>query len=102
MALFYRNLREKSGRRGGIAHNCDIHRNPSQIPELAKGWRGKFEVVPGTGGAGRPASRGGAASTLVGRLHSVGAVCSAQLEVEDPGLQFVRQQLVEHMRSQSP
>jgi len=28
----------------------EIFKNPSKIPELANGFRGKFEVVPGTGG----------------------------------------------------
>ena len=49
MALFYRDLWEKnltpmeSLRQAQLT----IYRDPSKIPELAKGFRGKFEEVPG-------------------------------------------------------
>ena len=52
MALFYRNLWEKnltpmeSLRQAQLT----IYRDPSKIPELAKGFRGKFEEVPGASG----------------------------------------------------
>ncbi len=51
MALFYRNLWEKdlSPMEALRQAQLEIYRNPSKTPELAKGWRGKFEVVPGTG-----------------------------------------------------
>jgi len=50
MALFYRNLWEndlspmESLRRAQL----EIYRNPGTIPELAKGFRGKFDEVPGS------------------------------------------------------
>jgi CHAT domain-containing protein len=51
MALFYRNLWEKEMPPLEALRQAqlEIYRNPGKIPELAKGWRGKFEVVPGTG-----------------------------------------------------
>jgi CHAT domain-containing protein len=51
MALFYRNLWEKnlSPMESLRQAQLEIYRNPSKIADLAKGFRGKFEVVPGTG-----------------------------------------------------
>ncbi len=51
MALFYRNLWDKEMPPIEALRQAqlEIYRNPSKIPELAKGWRGKFEVVPGAG-----------------------------------------------------
>ena len=53
MALFYRNLWEKSltPMESLRQAQLEIYRNPGQIAELAKGFRGKFEEVPGIGGA---------------------------------------------------
>ena len=49
MALFYRNLWEKnlSPMEALRQAQLEIYRNPGKIPALAKGFRGKFEVVPG-------------------------------------------------------
>ena len=54
MALFYRNLWEKNLTPMEALRQAqlDIYRNPDKIPELAKGFRGKFEEVPGAGGCG--------------------------------------------------
>ncbi len=51
MALFYRNLwdKEMAPIEALRQAQLEIYRNPSKIPELAKGWRGNFQVVPGTG-----------------------------------------------------
>ena len=52
MALFYRNLWEKNLTPMEALRQAQltIYRDPSKIPELAKGFRGKFEEVTGTGG----------------------------------------------------
>ncbi len=52
MNLFYKNLWEKNLTPMEALRQAQLHlyRNPGDIPELAKGFRGKFEVVPGTGG----------------------------------------------------
>jgi CHAT domain-containing protein/Tfp pilus assembly protein PilF len=52
MALFYRNLWEKnlSPMESLRQAQLEIHRNPGKIADLAKGFRGKFEEVSGTGG----------------------------------------------------
>src|SRR5262245_41187420 len=52
MALFYRNLWEKELPPLEALRQAqrEIYRNPGKIPELAKGFRGKFEEVLGTGG----------------------------------------------------
>ena len=52
MALFYRNLWEKnlSPMQSLREAQLEIYRNPGKIPALAKGFRGKFEEVPGAGG----------------------------------------------------
>ncbi len=51
MALFYRNLWDKEMPPIEALRQAqlEIYRHPDKIPELAKGWRGKFEVVPGMG-----------------------------------------------------
>ncbi len=51
MALFYRNLWDKglSPMEALRQAQLEVYRNPQTIPELAKGFRGKFEVVPGMG-----------------------------------------------------
>jgi CHAT domain-containing protein len=50
MALFYRNLWEKdlSPVEALRQAQLEVYRNPEKIPELAAGFRGKFEEVPGT------------------------------------------------------
>ena len=52
MALFYRNLWDKnlSPMEALRQAQLAIYRDPGAIPELAKGFRGKFEEVPGAGG----------------------------------------------------
>ncbi len=52
MALFYRNLWEKnlSPMEALRQAQLAIYRDPAAIPALAKGFRGKFEEVPGAGG----------------------------------------------------
>jgi CHAT domain-containing protein len=54
MALFYRNLWEKnlSPMESLRQSQLEIYRNPQKIADLAKGFRGKFEVVPGSGDVG--------------------------------------------------
>jgi CHAT domain-containing protein/tetratricopeptide (TPR) repeat protein len=51
MALFYRNLWDKdlSPMEALRQAQLELYKNPGKIPELAKGFRGKFELVPGTG-----------------------------------------------------
>jgi CHAT domain-containing protein len=51
MALFYRNLWEnkQSPLEALRRAQLEIHKNPGKIPELAKGFRGKFVEVPGMG-----------------------------------------------------
>ena len=52
MALFYRNLwtQNLSPMESLRQAQLEIYKNPGTIAELAKGFRGKFEEVPGTGG----------------------------------------------------
>ncbi len=52
MALFYRNLWDKNltPMESLRQAQLEIYRNPAKIPELAKGFRGKFEEVPGAVG----------------------------------------------------
>jgi CHAT domain-containing protein/tetratricopeptide (TPR) repeat protein len=52
MGLFYQNLWGKnlSPLESLRQAQLEIFRNPQKIPELAKGFRGKFEEVPGMGG----------------------------------------------------
>ncbi len=52
MALFYRNLWDKnlSPMEALRQAQLTIYRDPGAIPELAKGFRGKFLEVPGAGG----------------------------------------------------
>jgi CHAT domain-containing protein len=52
MALFYTNLWDKNLSPMESLRRAQLHlyRNPKDIPTLAKGFRGKFEVVPGLGG----------------------------------------------------
>jgi hypothetical protein len=52
MALFYHNLWDKnlSPMESLRQAQLEIYRNPGKIPELAKGFRGTFTEVPGTGG----------------------------------------------------
>jgi len=52
MALFYRNLwtLNLSPIESLRQAQLEIHRNPAKVPELAKGFRGKFEEVVGAGG----------------------------------------------------
>ena len=49
MALFYTNLWDKnlSPMESLRQAQLEIYRNPGKIPELAKGFRGKFEEVGG-------------------------------------------------------
>jgi CHAT domain-containing protein/tetratricopeptide (TPR) repeat protein len=51
MSLFYHNLWDKnlSPMESLRQAQLDIYKNPTKISELAKGFRGKFELVPGTG-----------------------------------------------------
>jgi tetratricopeptide (TPR) repeat protein len=51
MALFYRNLWDKDMTPMEALRQAqlEIYRHPDKIPELAKGWRGTFKVVSGTG-----------------------------------------------------
>lgn len=51
MAVFYRNLWDKDLPPIEALRQAqlEIYRNPERIPELAMGFRGKFEEVPGTG-----------------------------------------------------
>jgi CHAT domain-containing protein len=51
MALFYRNLWNEnlSPMESLRQAQLEIYRNPGKIPELAKGFRGKFEEVAGAG-----------------------------------------------------
>jgi CHAT domain-containing protein/tetratricopeptide (TPR) repeat protein len=51
MNLFYRNLWDKGMSSVEALRQAQLHlyRNPKEIPELAKGFRGKFEEVPGAG-----------------------------------------------------
>ena len=51
MALFYRNLWDKNFTPMEALRQAqlELYRNPGKIGELAKGFRGKFEVVPGAG-----------------------------------------------------
>jgi CHAT domain-containing protein len=60
MALFYRNLWEKnlSPMEALRQAQLEIYRNPGKIPELAKGFRGKFEEVVGLGAASQPSEDG--------------------------------------------
>jgi CHAT domain-containing protein/tetratricopeptide (TPR) repeat protein len=52
MALFYRNLwTQNLGPMEALRQaQLEIYRNPGKVPELAKGFRGKFEEVPGSVG----------------------------------------------------
>jgi CHAT domain-containing protein len=52
MNIFYRNLWDKnlSPMESLRQAQLEIYRNPQKIAALAKGFRGKFEVVPGMGG----------------------------------------------------
>ncbi len=52
MNLFYQNLWDKNLSPMEALRQAQLHlyRNPGDIPGLAKGFRGKFEVVPGMGG----------------------------------------------------
>ncbi|HEV3439068.1 MAG TPA: CHAT domain-containing tetratricopeptide repeat protein [Gemmata sp.] len=56
MALFYRNLwtLNLSPIESLRQAQLEIYRNPVRIPELSKGFRGKFDEVPGTGGEIKP------------------------------------------------
>jgi CHAT domain-containing protein len=56
MALFYRNLwtLSLSPIESLRQAQLEIYRNPARIPELSKGFRGKFDEVPGTGGEIKP------------------------------------------------
>jgi len=56
MALFYRNLwtLNLSPIESLRQAQLEIYRNPARIPELSKGFRGKFDEVPGTGGEIKP------------------------------------------------
>jgi CHAT domain-containing protein len=51
MALFYRNLwgKDLSPMESLRQAQLELYKNPGQIPELAKGFRGKFEIVAGSG-----------------------------------------------------
>src|SRR5208282_2113654 len=51
MALFYRNLwtQNLSPMESLRQAQLEIYKHPDKIPELAKGFRGKFEQVPGSG-----------------------------------------------------
>ncbi len=52
MALFYRNLwiQNLSPMESLRQAQLEIYKNPTKIPELAKGFRGRFDEVPGSGG----------------------------------------------------
>jgi CHAT domain-containing protein len=54
MNLFYTNLWEKELSPVEALRQAQlvIYRNPEQVPELAKGFRGKFEEVKGAGEVG--------------------------------------------------
>jgi CHAT domain-containing protein len=67
MHLFYRNLWDKnlSPMEALRQAQLEIYRNPQTIPELAKGFRGKFELVAGTDSAGE------IKPTKEGRAHPV-------------------------------
>jgi CHAT domain-containing protein len=51
MALFYENLWQKDLPPIEALRQAqlEIYRHPDKIPELAKGFRGKFQEVPGSG-----------------------------------------------------
>ena len=72
MALFYRNLWEKNLPPIEALRQAqlEIYRNPDKIAELAEGFRGKFDEVPGAGGSGdQGRCRRQGAPPAVGRLH---------------------------------
>jgi CHAT domain-containing protein/tetratricopeptide (TPR) repeat protein len=60
MAIFYRELwqNNQSPLEALRRAQLEIYRNPGRIPELAKGWRSGFELVPGDGPAPAIDSRG--------------------------------------------
>ena len=67
MALFYRNLWTKNltPMESLRQAQLEIYRNPGKIPELAKGFRAKFDEVPGTGGVDLKPTRDGKAHPLL-------------------------------------
>ncbi len=73
MAIFYRNLWEKNlspmeSLRGA---QLEIYHNPMKIAELAKGFRGKFDEVPGANGEVAVSKDGNAQSSRLGCVHAV-------------------------------
>jgi CHAT domain-containing protein len=60
MALFFRNLWEKNMSPVEALRQAqlEIYRHPDKIPELAEGFRGKFEEVPGSGEEVKPSKDG--------------------------------------------
>ena len=67
MALFYRNLWDKNltPMESLRQAQLEIYRTPAKIPELAKGFRGKFEEVPGATDAEVKAGKDGKAHPLL-------------------------------------
>jgi CHAT domain-containing protein len=63
MALFYRNLWEKAMPPVEALRQAqlEVYRHPEKIAELAAGFRGKFEEVPGSAGPAAAAGPGGKA-----------------------------------------
>jgi len=63
MALFYRNLWEKDLPPVEALRQAqlEIYRHPEKIADLALGFRGKFEEVPGSGEAAVKPDAGGKA-----------------------------------------
>ena len=66
MALFYRNLWTKNlpPMESLRQAQLEIYRNPGSMLDLAKGFRGKFDEVPGTGMDIKPTRDGKAHSLL--------------------------------------
>jgi CHAT domain-containing protein len=67
MALFYRNLweRDLSPVEALRQAQLEIYKNPQKIPEVAKGFRGKFELVSGTGEVEIKPNKNGTAHPLL-------------------------------------
>lgn len=67
MALFYRNLWEKnlSPMESLRQAQLEVYRNPGKVGELAKGFRGTFDEVPGAGGVAPKPGKDGKAHPIL-------------------------------------
>jgi CHAT domain-containing protein/tetratricopeptide (TPR) repeat protein len=67
MGLFYRNLWEKNLPPAEALRQAqlEVYRNPGKIAEMAKGFRGTFDEVPGSSATAAPQAGGGTAHPLL-------------------------------------